>query len=219
LAAFVLKRVAKEIAMKRTANTAIAALVVAGILSTTAARARADVASGEQAAVPLVPVSSSTQAPPPAQSQWYGWQILGIDAATVFAAGAAPNAVAPVAPYILLGSGPAVHLAHGHPGRALGSALLRAGLPAAGLFIGAASANCSQSNIDDDDLCGLGEAIVGGLVGVASAEIIDAGFLAWDDDGDSASSSSEESPHEKPVILPSVSVTPQSASAGLLMTF
>lgn len=75
--------------------------------------------------------------------------------------------------------GPLVHLAHGNPGRALGSLALRTGLTYGGLALGAAS--CTQGAHDGEGgeegwEC-LGSALVGGMVGYGAAAIIDATVL------------------------------------------
>lgn len=70
--------------------------------------------------------------------------------------------------------GPLVHLAHGNPGRALGSLALRTGLTYGGLALGAASCTPNDEALDFD--C-LGSALVGGMVGYGAAAIIDATVL------------------------------------------
>lgn len=125
------------------------------------------------AAIPLAPpsmVAPRDPAPPAASSQWYGWQILLGDAAVFSVAGLTQN---PGIAYGWVGSGAIVHFGHGNVGRGLASAALRAGLPIVGLFAGAASASGCKG-----DWCGLGAAVGGGLLGMASAELIDVAVLA-----------------------------------------
>ena len=109
---------------------------------------------------------------PTSSSQWYGWQILIGDAAVFSFAGMTRNSGVA---FGWVGSGAIVHWGHGNVGRGLASAALRTGLPIIGVFMGAASAsNCTG------DWCGLGEAVAGGLIGMASAELIDVVVLAHD---------------------------------------
>ena len=77
--------------------------------------------------------------------------------------------------------GPALHLIHGSPGKALTSAGLRQVLPAAGFVVGMAMARRPCTG----DLCGLSQELKGGLAGlgagVAAAALLDAFWLAHDD--------------------------------------
>jgi hypothetical protein len=75
----------------------------------------------------------------------------------------------------LLGA-PVTHFAHDNPGRGLGSLALRAGLPFAFGAIGATSEDCSG-----DDFCGLGGAVLGGLLGIATAITVDAAVLGYEE--------------------------------------
>lgn len=129
------------------------------------------------AAIPLAPPSMAMQrdpaiSAPAASSQWYGWQILISDAAVFSFAGLTHN---PGIAYGWVGSGAIVHLGHGNIGRGVASAVLRVGLPLAGVYLGAASASGCTG-----DWCGFGEAIVGGVIGLTSAELIDVALLARD---------------------------------------
>ena len=75
-------------------------------------------------------------------TNWYGWQLLVTDGASVavFTAGASAGSTSPVmvrlAGYLV--GAPIVHLAHGRPGAAAGSLGLRALLPILGVYVGAA---------------------------------------------------------------------------------
>jgi hypothetical protein len=65
-------------------------------------------------------------------------------------------------------TGAIVHASHHNYGRAIGSVLMRVGFPLLGVALGAASANgCSG------DLCALGPAILGGFIGIGTAEVVD----------------------------------------------
>jgi hypothetical protein len=157
----------------------VALVVVAAVTS----RAGAQPAPATQVepppamAIPLTPPSMAPQrgpdTPAPAASpHWYGWQILLGDAAVFSLAGFAKN---PSVAYGWVGSGPFVHFGHGNVGRGLGSAALRVGLPLLGVAVGAASASGCHG-----DWCGLGEVVGGGLIGMATAELIDVVGLAYD---------------------------------------
>jgi hypothetical protein len=129
------------------------------------------------AAIPLAPPSMAAPrdpatSPPAASSEWYGWQILISDAAVFSFAGLTRN---PSVAYGWVGGGAIVHLGHGNVGRGVASAVLRIGLPLVGGYLGAASASGCTG-----DWCGLGEVVVGGLIGMASAELIDVAVLARD---------------------------------------
>jgi hypothetical protein len=109
----------------------------------------------------------------------YGWQILVTDLGVITASAVLGSASEDTgsgmfaAGYFL--GGPAVHIAHGNPGRALGSAIVRISLPVLGALAGVSTANCYSS---DDWFCGVGHAAYGGLIGMAAAVAIDAGLLA-----------------------------------------
>jgi hypothetical protein len=114
---------------------------------------------------------------PLAAPTWYGWQVLAGDGAWVLgtagclAAGGDNLCLVPALGYLV--AGPVIHGTHGKAGRAFGSAGLRAGLPLAGAVLGAAVANCSDSD-GKLDFCGLGETALGFLAGMATAIVIDA---------------------------------------------
>ena len=113
---------------------------------------------------PPIRVAPAEVAPQHVATHWYGWQIALADLG-VLGLGAATGGAAT---FGWLASGAIVHFAHGQTGKGLGSIGLRAGLPLAGILIGAgASSGCSG------DFCQLGGAVVGGLAGVVTAEIID----------------------------------------------
>ncbi|HEY6460193.1 MAG TPA: hypothetical protein VIY73_08575 [Polyangiaceae bacterium] len=128
------------------------------------------------------PTPPSWSPPPPATTRWYGGQTLLVDAVAV---GAALFAVEPVAiPLYLLGA-PTVHVVHGHPGKAVGSLLLRAALP---VGLGAAflaawpsgdSSDPKGTGVADN---GVSEKLVGAFLGaglgVVSAIVLDAAVLA-----------------------------------------
>lgn len=158
-------------------------IVLALVMFAAVTRAHAQPAPAPQvepspaAAIPLAPPSmvaprDPATAPPAASSQWYGWQILISDAAVFGFAGLTQN---PNIAYGWIGGGTIVHFSHGNFGRGLASAALRVALPVVGLYLGSASASGCHG-----DWCGYGEVIVGGAIGMASAEVIDVALLARD---------------------------------------
>lgn len=115
----------------------------------------------------------------PATKRWYGWQTLGVDALSIgLVAAADPAHSSDLATFGALGflaGAPVIHGLHGHGEKALGSALLRIGLPAAGGVLGyAATAD------DERWTSGLQGFVIGSLVGVGTAIALDAVVLAWE---------------------------------------
>ena len=134
-------------------------------------------------AVGLATAPSSARA----DERWYGWKTLAADGGAyvmVVGGGVGDNDTAMAAGaaiYLLLP--PTIHAYHEEYARAGLSLGLRAGLPFAGLWIGAKL--CNPRRHEGEFLACLGEAIVGGLVGVVTAQAIDAAVLAYTDDGTS----------------------------------
>ncbi|MBI5536709.1 MAG: hypothetical protein HY898_28575 [Deltaproteobacteria bacterium] len=126
--------------------------------------------------------------PPPKRlqepgSHWYGWEIilsdvaslsvLGIGAASGDDAGASMGIS--ILGYVFVP--PTLHLAHNNYGRAGLSLLTRIGFPVVGALIGYEDENCSSSS---DRSCGSDGAVIGGIVGLGTAMILDAALLARD---------------------------------------
>jgi hypothetical protein len=179
------------------------------LVTTAATPARAHEVDQETPVAPLI----ATQ-PDPIET-WYGWQTLLADGAGIAAlAGCATllenKAGQPfcVAPFLL--AGPAVHLAHDRPARAVISFALNAALPITGALIGAATADCGK----DQFLCGLSETGLGLMVGLVAAMTIDA-VISFD---------SEAAPprpvaRRAPTLLPTVALTSGGAGLGLAGRF
>jgi hypothetical protein len=101
----------------------------------------------------------------------YRWQIAAADIAGVTLALSGNGSRAGVAIYLL--DGLVIHSAHGRYGSAAASVLLRASLPIAGGYL---LGSLSAGGGDDDELpVGI---ILGFGIGVATAAVIDAAFLA-----------------------------------------
>ncbi len=152
------------------------------------------------------------------KSYWY--QTLGADglAFAFTLAGARGNGDAGVTLGLgtyLLGA-PIIHVAHGRPGRAVGSVAMRIGLPFLGAMVGAAlepKHNC-RPGVDSfecgDDEGPSGEVVLGLLLGVVGASLIDATVMA---DGDA--------PAAKPqrTLAPTARASQHGIALGLSGTF
>jgi hypothetical protein len=113
------------------------------------------------------PTSTNVEALPaaPTESEWYGWQILLADGATFGMAVATKKGELALG---WIGTGAAVHGAHKHYGRSVASMGLRVALPIIGASLGASNAQGCTG-----DLCDVGPALAGGLIGMGAAEIVD----------------------------------------------
>lgn len=135
------------------------------------------------------PVAGVPQATPTPKTRerWYGWQSLSADGASLLlliAAGAASDSKGKASDVMAYGAvggyllgGPVTHLLHDSPSRGLGSLGLRLGLPIAFGFIGSSLERCSE----DFDLCGVPGAVFGGVLGIATAVVLDASVLGYDE--------------------------------------
>jgi hypothetical protein len=159
---------------------------------------------------------SPSPSPPPPTTQWYGWQTLTVDGASLLTA---PLGVG-IGGLVL--GGPIVHLVHERPLAALASLGLRTVLPVVGGYIGRnAAGNCTKEREPGDILgpCfmhGLDELVVGALIGVSIAVAVDASALAY------APATPAERPSDKPrvtSVAPSIDPVTRSASLGLGGTF
>lgn len=166
-------------------------LVVALVLAT------AGTAAAQPAETPAQPAPSV-----PTASEWYGWQILGADAAVFTTAAVTENGVIALG---WVGSGAVVHAAHGHTGRAVGSVAMRTAFPLLGLMLGAASAHGCTG-----EWCGVGPALAGGLVGMGTAEVVDLVY---------AKDEIEIAPVKTPRWQPIASVRHSSATFGVAARF
>ncbi len=108
----------------------------------------------------------------------YGGQIVAVDAAGVamlLGGGAAESGEIAVAGLVVMAFGPGlVHASHSRGDAALASMVMRPAVTVAGMYIGAAMEDCSQGG----DFCGLGGALLGGLVAYGATAVFDAAYLA-----------------------------------------
>jgi hypothetical protein len=124
-------------------------------------------------------------AEPAHADEWYGWQTLTSDAATLIATAAVATAAksgTPVALTAVVGyvvPPVVIHAAHGEPLNGLASGGLRVALP-----LGCSLAGASLAR-DGGDLLGMKTilgAFLGLAVGVLAASTIDAAAIAWERD-------------------------------------
>lgn len=120
--------------------------------------------------------ATATPAPP---RHWYGWQILTADGSAVGLV-LLDHALTGGEPTPALGLGffisPILHALHENPGGAAGSLGLRAVLPFVGGLIGMEASNCGFLSGECKGLD------VGVAIGFALAVLIDASWLAWEED-------------------------------------
>ncbi|MGH7435363.1 MAG: hypothetical protein ACRENE_06790 [Polyangiaceae bacterium] len=151
-----------------------------------------------QAAPPAPPAPRASPPasprPPPEEPQrtWYGWQTLLVDGASflILFAGTGlagqtetrgeGQALAGLFLVGYLGGGPTVHWAHGHVGRGFGSLGLRVGLPMGGALLGLLAAASSPAS--NNGLTGIADIGLGFVLGIIAAPIVDAAWLAFDDE-------------------------------------
>lgn len=136
---------------------------------------RASAAAGQVAPAP------APEAAAPAETRWYGWEMLLTDAASfgvfVLGMGRDPNENEPFVPALALGlgtlalSGPMIHAGRGSWARAGYSLALRAGLMLAGAAIGA-NTRCRYAY--DHEGCPIVNAIYGLAIGGGVAAFLDA---------------------------------------------
>ena len=162
------------------------------------------------------------------KQQWYGWQILlpTLASDAVFIGGVASSATFDGGLYVALAglvghgfSGPIVHLAHGHPLKALASLGLEAALPAAFL------ATALLSPCNGGDVCAgpLFAGLIGVPIALTAGAAIDSSALAWEDCPAAPARAGSVSYSLAPLMLPSLKVgvpqTPRPAGVALVGTF
>ena len=183
----------------------------------------------------LATAAARNEEPSPApiadrKSTWYGWQTLtvdGIATATIAASfGVAGSGDARGPAYALFGvgmggyvaGGPLVHIAHGEYIRAIGSAVMRAGLPAlAGTVAYGLSHGCDANDHWIPSFCQEGAAFFAVAIGMLTSMAIDAGAIAWTTHR--AARVEHPPPVAKLTLAPDFAVSPRGASAGVVGQF
>lgn len=110
---------------------------------------------------------------PRVRTERYGFTLAAADGAGIVAAFAFEESSILYGSYLL--TGPIVHLFHGNLGTALGSFGLRAGLPMAGIMLGAAAGDCGYAATGE---CNRDFRVHGVLLGATTALLVDWIFLA-----------------------------------------
>ncbi|MBX3227110.1 MAG: hypothetical protein KIT84_35760 [Labilithrix sp.] len=164
-----------------------------------------------------------------AETEWYGWQTIALDASALalVAIGAGADNAERAFPFGVAGYGtyllgaPIVHVVHDHVGRAFGDLGIRLLAPPltaiAGLAIASAAAG-GDSGTDERVDAALTGTLVGAVVGVLGASALDAGVLAWEDEP-AAKAEKKTAARTGPTIAPSVAPTRSGFAAGLTGTF
>ena len=121
--------------------------------------------------------------PPATPVESYRLEVAAIDAGAVAVAAIGHNSTfvvgLGVATYML--GAPIAHLFHERPGAAVGSLLLRTGVPVLGALIGYAATESSGGGGEPAIPAGVGGAGVGLIAGTIAASAIDIGVLARGD--------------------------------------
>jgi hypothetical protein len=151
--------------------------------------------------------------------RWYGYQIMAADLTSV---GLAVFGAQPSVGEIGLVVGPSlIHTVHGRVGMAIGSPMLRLGLPAAGALVGALARSCSSTGqalgsglgepAEQDDGCGTNRVLLGAGVGLLVAMVLD-WTMAWEPVEGAASVAASPGLH-----LTSAGLTPNPNGAVLVL--
>jgi len=131
-------------------------------------------AEASHSALPSSAFLAGAASPVQPSERWYGYQIMASDLTSVGLA--VFGSQVDVAGVGLLAEPSIIHAVNGRLDLAIGSPLLRAGLPALGALVGASAQSCS--NADQDSWCGMDGALVGAGIGFLAAIILD-WSLAW----------------------------------------
>ena len=190
-----------------------AALLVGAEGSSRADEPSTGPAPATEAAVPVAPARAIVlYAPPAPKAEWYGWQTLAVDGAslgTLALAGETAGHDSSMSNVLLWSSisgyalgGPIVHAAHGQWGTALADLGLRAGAVAAGAAIGYAVGAASGTEMCGAQPCWvqppLTGLVLGAAAGVVTASVVDAAVLG------------RSKPRRDETPAPAVSWTPRS---------
>lgn len=175
---------------------------------------------------PLGPTAQArrliTAPPQPMVKKWYGGSIIAGDLATVAAAVLAITSesvpLAGLAGVSYLVTPAVIHGVHGRGGLSAASVLLRIGLPIVGVAISSSMAHCPTTHQEDDAFCGWSEGIIGAMVGVVAASVVDAS-LAWESTPNSPSVAQSPARNTTPhhFGLLSASVVPSANGASVML--
>jgi hypothetical protein len=172
-----------------------------------------------------LPDFDTPKAPPPKHEEWYGYQTLIADVATVGAwaalAGAKVHAVAPWgavgAAYLVLPS--AIHIAHGEITHAFASIGLRMTLSALGFLGGvgvdAVRTRALRAPTADELLYRPSAPVIGFFAGSALASVLDAAFLGAHTAAPAPSTAAAARRGTALFVAPTVAVAPSGGAVGL----
>ena len=175
----------------------------------------------------IEPAPAAAEASQKTESQWYGYQTLGVDGLALGVGALAPSsgagfATAAITTYLV--GAPVIHLVHGSPGKALGDLAIRAGAPIAGACIGgvigilAARSNDGVARLEGMEVGGA----YGLVAGVGLAVALDAIVLARRDAAPARESAAAAPPArtaQSARIMPTVAPTSGGATAGVVGAF
>lgn len=129
------------------------------------------------------------EVPSAGDSTWYGWQTLTADGIALVVLPTLSLATEQSAPMALglVGSvfaSPIIHTLYDNDGTAVGSLVMRVGLPLLGATLVGAYTDCPENGNTkfEMDLCPLPQQVVGAYGGMVTAALFDAAALAYTDD-------------------------------------
>lgn len=166
-------------------SSAVAAFALAGV----GASARAEGAdprghTGDPSCPCAATTATSRASEVPQVERWYGWETLAFDGAAL-AMGITMVATEPSSPVLPVAAAttfyagaPALHLAHGHADKALGSLGLRAALPAVTAIGGAFMLSAGKTDFEGAIGGATAGMVLGFGVGAVAAAALDATLIA-----------------------------------------
>jgi hypothetical protein len=180
------------------------AVIVCGCLASATLAPRAAIAApppaplAPPAASPALSFGSASQLEPPApHREWYGWQLMAIDLASIGLLISGTDG----AFFGLFTGAPMIHALHGDASKVLGSLGLRTAGVFGGALVGAALCGGSCEGLDS-----LGHALAGAAIGMSVGMIIDWTVLGHGD-------------VEAPRFAPAVQTLPGGGTAGFSYRF
>jgi hypothetical protein len=196
--------------------------LLVGLLAAFAALTSAEAASADPGASSEEPGPPRPE-PPPATRAWYGWQTLLSDSATIAVTALAATqpstqGAAPITFFAGYVVAPAVvHAAHGNPGGATTSVLVRLLVPCATGAVGLGVGLATMGNGEWSGLWPVVTTLGGAAGGMVTASLIDAFALARESPAprDAAPSATSRGVH----LAPTLGLGPHDASAGVTGTF